>query len=88
LKTSSEDEVRFTRWRERLTHELRSSESKFFRTKRSTLKVPESFPNMKILRMDREEASGSLTMAEAATAYTGKGTIVLRSIGTKRKRDD
>lgn len=37
-------------WKERLLHELRTNESRFFRTKHKALEIPESFPNMEVLR--------------------------------------
>ncbi|KAK4156377.1 hypothetical protein C8A00DRAFT_30768 [Chaetomidium leptoderma] len=37
-------------WKERLLHELRTNEGGFFRTKHRALAIPESFPNMEILR--------------------------------------
>ncbi|KAL2135801.1 hypothetical protein VTI74DRAFT_6867 [Chaetomium olivicolor] len=37
-------------WKERLLHELRTNESKFFRTKHKAMEIPESFPSMEILR--------------------------------------
>ncbi len=37
-------------WKQRLLHELRTNESGFFRTKHKALEIPESFPNMEILR--------------------------------------
>ncbi|KAL6715322.1 hypothetical protein ACLMJK_007587 [Lecanora helva] len=36
-------------WRERFRHELHTNDSKFFRQKHKALKVPEDFPNMKVL---------------------------------------
>ena len=37
-------------WRARLLHELRTNEAGFFRTRHKALDIPESFPNMEILR--------------------------------------
>ncbi|KAL2116318.1 hypothetical protein VTJ04DRAFT_8485 [Mycothermus thermophilus] len=37
-------------WRQRLLHELRTNESGFFRTRHRGLEIPDSFPNMEILR--------------------------------------
>jgi Holliday junction resolvase YEN1 len=37
-------------WKARLLHELRTNESGFFRTRHKVLEIPESFPNMEILR--------------------------------------
>jgi Holliday junction resolvase YEN1 len=36
-------------WRDRLDHELRTNESKYFKTKHGTLKIPENFPDPEIL---------------------------------------
>ena len=43
------DVPRLREWRERLSHELNTNESKFFRQKHKALKVPENFPDMKVL---------------------------------------
>lgn len=37
-------------WKARLSHELRTNESGFFRTRHKALEIPETFPNMEILR--------------------------------------
>ncbi len=37
-------------WKARLLHELRTNEARFFRTRHKALDIPESFPNMEILR--------------------------------------
>ncbi|EAQ86992.1 hypothetical protein CHGG_08245 [Chaetomium globosum CBS 148.51] len=37
-------------WKARLLHELRTNESGIFRTRHKALEIPESFPNMEILR--------------------------------------
>ena len=37
-------------WKARLLHELRTNEAGFFRTRHKALDIPESFPNMEILR--------------------------------------
>jgi Holliday junction resolvase YEN1 len=37
-------------WKARLLHELRTNESGFFRTRHKALEIPESFPNIEILR--------------------------------------
>ncbi|KAL2265158.1 hypothetical protein VTJ83DRAFT_6258 [Remersonia thermophila] len=37
-------------WKQRLVHELRTNESGFFRTRHKALEIPESFPNMEVLR--------------------------------------
>ncbi|KAG7285576.1 hypothetical protein NEMBOFW57_010205 [Staphylotrichum longicolle] len=37
-------------WKVRLLHELRTNESRFFRTRHKALEIPESFPNVEILR--------------------------------------
>ncbi|KAJ9132599.1 Flap structure-specific endonuclease [Pleurostoma richardsiae] len=37
-------------WKDNLSHELRTNESGFFRTKHKALTIPESFPNLEILR--------------------------------------
>ncbi|CAK7227701.1 hypothetical protein SBRCBS47491_006657 [Sporothrix bragantina] len=44
------DTASFAQWRANLQHELRTNESKFFRTCHHKLVIPESFPNLDILR--------------------------------------
>ncbi|KAK8107633.1 uncharacterized protein PG998_009646 [Apiospora kogelbergensis] len=44
------DTAKLDEWRDNLVHELRTNESKFFRTKHKALAVPEDFPNMEVLR--------------------------------------
>ncbi|KAI4861366.1 hypothetical protein F4820DRAFT_464750 [Hypoxylon rubiginosum] len=48
LKKSDTSEL--ASWREWLTYELRHNESGFFRTRHKALSVPESFPNLDVLR--------------------------------------
>ncbi|KXT10200.1 hypothetical protein AC579_435 [Pseudocercospora musae] len=36
-------------WRERLQHEIKTNESKYFSRKNNTLKIPEDFPNREVL---------------------------------------
>lgn len=42
---SKDDIVGIRQWRERLEHELRTNESKLFRQKHKTMKIPEQFPD-------------------------------------------
>ncbi|KAI3393545.1 hypothetical protein diail_4136 [Diaporthe ilicicola] len=44
------DQEALTEWREDLMRELRTNESKFFRTKHKALTIPDEFPNMDVLR--------------------------------------
>ncbi|CAK7268062.1 hypothetical protein SEPCBS119000_002870 [Sporothrix epigloea] len=44
------DTAAFAQWRSDLQHELRTNESKYFRTCHHKLVIPESFPNLDILR--------------------------------------
>lgn len=46
---SRKDTTSLKVWRERLQYELRTNESKFFRTKHSALTIPEEFPNPDVL---------------------------------------
>ncbi|KAH9893738.1 hypothetical protein F4778DRAFT_293876 [Xylariomycetidae sp. FL2044] len=48
LKRSDTSEM--TTWKEWLTYELRNNESGFFRTRHKALSIPDSFPNLEILR--------------------------------------
>lgn len=44
------DRAGLAAWKARLLHELRTNESSFFRTRHKALEIPESFPNVEILR--------------------------------------
>lgn len=48
IKKSHKDALE--RWKAELTHELRTNEKGFFRTKHRALSIPEEFPNMDVLR--------------------------------------
>jgi holliday junction resolvase YEN1 len=48
-KIRKNDQSGFQAWRERLSHELRTNESKFFRSKHGALKIPDDFPSTEIL---------------------------------------
>jgi Holliday junction resolvase YEN1 len=43
------DKAALQAWRERLSHELKSNESKFFKSKHGSIKIPDDFPNPEIL---------------------------------------
>ncbi|USP81420.1 hypothetical protein yc1106_08694 [Curvularia clavata] len=43
------DSRAISQWRERLQHELKTNESKFFKRKHGALKIPDDFPRMDIL---------------------------------------
>ena len=44
------DSAALASWREGLLHELRTNESGFFRTRHNALSIPETFPNVEVLR--------------------------------------
>lgn len=48
-RLSKDDIVGFRQWRERLSYELETNESKLFRVKHKALRIPENFPNMAVL---------------------------------------
>lgn len=48
-RLSRDDIVGVRQWRERLSYELATNESKLFRVKHKALRIPESFPNMAVL---------------------------------------
>lgn len=48
-RLSKDDKVGYRQWRERLSYELETNESKFFRVKHKALKIPENFPDMAVL---------------------------------------
>jgi 5'-3' exonuclease len=48
-KLRKNERAGFAAWRERLSHELRTNESKFFKSKHAALKIPDEFPSTEIL---------------------------------------
>lgn len=48
-RITTSDKKAMADWRERLQHELKTNESKLFRRKHGTLKIPEHFPRLDIL---------------------------------------
>lgn len=48
-KIRKNDKAGLKEWRERLSHELKTNESKFFKSKHGALKIPEDFPSPEIL---------------------------------------
>lgn len=44
------DTAALERWKERLSRELRTNESGFFRTRHKALEIPEGFPSLEVLR--------------------------------------
>jgi Holliday junction resolvase YEN1 len=48
-KIPTTDRKAMSEWRERLQHELKTNESKLFRRKHTTLKIPNDFPRLDIL---------------------------------------
>ncbi|TVY54088.1 Flap endonuclease GEN-like protein, partial [Lachnellula suecica] len=48
-RLSRSDAAGLEAWRKNLAHEIQSNESKFFRIKHKTLKIPEEFPNREVL---------------------------------------
>ncbi|KAK0651509.1 PIN domain-like protein [Cercophora newfieldiana] len=49
-KIKKSDTDALAAWKERLLHELRTNESRYFRTKHKALEIPDTFPNMDVLR--------------------------------------
>ncbi|KAK4167298.1 hypothetical protein QBC43DRAFT_297613 [Cladorrhinum sp. PSN259] len=49
-KIKKADTKALEEWKERLLRELKTNDSKFFRTKHKALEIPEDFPNMEVLR--------------------------------------
>ena len=48
-RLSEDDVAGLQKWRERLEHELKTNENKFFRQRHKAVKVPESFPDKTVL---------------------------------------
>lgn len=74
LKTTNEAQIR--EWRERLSHELVSNESKFFRTKHKALKIPDDFPDPKILRLYTNPVVSPKSMVDTVRAKLEKSEAV------------
>ncbi|RBQ88882.1 hypothetical protein VDGD_04066 [Verticillium dahliae] len=51
-------------WRANLTHELRTNENKFFRTKHKAIVIPDNFPDVKVLRFYTHPAVSSKAAVE------------------------
>lgn len=65
-------------WRDKLSHELRTNESKFFKTKHKSLKVPDEFPNKIILDFYLNPAVSSLkTVEQLSTSLDWNGKVDL-----------
>ncbi|CZR57963.1 related to DNA repair endonuclease rad2 [Phialocephala subalpina] len=48
-KLANNDAAGITAWREKLAHEIRTNESKFFKVKHKALTIPDNFPNREVL---------------------------------------
>ncbi|CAD6441761.1 f1e95285-fdb3-4c39-bae9-6cd83862432f [Sclerotinia trifoliorum] len=59
-----EDTTAYDEWRADLAHELFTNESKFFRTKRKALQIPEDFPDRKVLGWYTHPVVSSLAKVE------------------------
>ena len=59
-----EDVAAYDKWRADLAHELFTNESKFFRTKRKALQIPEDFPDRKVLGYYTHPVVSSLAKVE------------------------
>lgn len=59
-----EDASAYDDWRADLAHELFTNESKFFRTKRKALQIPEDFPDRKVLGYYTHPVVSSLAKVE------------------------
>ncbi|KAG7113200.1 Flap endonuclease GEN 1 like protein [Verticillium longisporum] len=53
------DKAGMGEWRANLTHELRTNENKFFRTKHKAIVIPDNFPDVKVLRFYTHPAVSS-----------------------------
>ncbi|KAI9691953.1 MAG: hypothetical protein M1820_009661 [Bogoriella megaspora] len=61
---SRKDRDAFRAWREKLSHELKTNESKFFRQRHKSLEIPEDFPNIEILGYYTQPAVSSSAAVE------------------------
>ncbi|RNJ59082.1 hypothetical protein D7B24_003634 [Verticillium nonalfalfae] len=58
------DKTGIDEWRANLTHELRTNENKFFRTKHKAIVIPDNFPDVKVLRFYTHPAVSSKAAVE------------------------
>ncbi|KAI9155387.1 Flap endonuclease [Paramyrothecium foliicola] len=70
LKAS--DSAGLRTWKDSLTHELRTNEGGHFRTKHKALIVPETFPNLEVLRYYTHPAVSPLSSLDAVRARLQK----------------
>ncbi|MDA4133036.1 MAG: hypothetical protein OK454_07930, partial [Thaumarchaeota archaeon] len=70
-------------WRESLIHELRSNESGFFRTRHKALAIPDSFPNLDILRYYTHPVVSPAAVIEALR----QASPVKRAVDTEGLRE-
>lgn len=78
-RLSKDDTVGLRQWRERLSYELETNESRFFRVKHKALKIPENFPDMTVLRYYTNPAVSSpdqLRKLSAENLWDGKIDIL------------
>ncbi|KAK3490180.1 uncharacterized protein B0T23DRAFT_420727 [Neurospora hispaniola] len=70
------DEAALERWKERLTRELRTNESGFFRTRHKALDIPEGFPSLEVLRYyTHPVVSKSETVQRLKRQFPGKQDV-------------
>lgn len=75
-RLSKDDKVGFRQWRERLSYELATNESSFFRVKHKALKIPENFPDMAVLGYYTNPAvSSSDKLRRLASEIVWRGKI-------------
>ena len=74
-RLSKDDIVGFRQWRERLSYELRTNESKLFRVKHKALRIPESFPDVTVLSYYINPAVSSLESLRRLSEISWSGDI-------------
>lgn len=75
-RLSKDDKVGFRQWRERLSYELETNESKLFRVKHKALKIPENFPDMAVLGYyTRPAVSSSDTLRRLSSEISWNGEV-------------
>lgn len=74
-RLAKDDRVGWSTWRERLQHELCTNESKFFKQKHKTVRIPDTFPCQEVLNYYKQPAvssPGRVTLLRASIRWHTK----------------
>ncbi|KAI9761542.1 MAG: hypothetical protein M4579_000933 [Chaenotheca gracillima] len=64
-ETLSDDAVALLKWKDELLHELHTNEARFFRTKHRAIRIPDDFPNPKLLHFYTDPKTSSVEQARS-----------------------